>query len=115
MLTKKGGPEVHETVELPIRDPEPGEARIRMLACGVGSTDITMRRSYYPFAPKIPFVQGYDVVGEVDAVGAGVTKVAVGDKVCALTVHGGYAELLYRAADELVKVPAGLDDAEVVA
>jgi NADPH2:quinone reductase len=41
--------------------------------------------------------------------------VKVGDKVCALTVHGGYAEQMYRAADELVVVPPGLDDAEVVA
>lgn len=115
MLTRKGGPEVLETVELPLRDPAPGEARVRVRACGVGATDITMRRGYYPFAPKIPFVPGYDVVGEVDAVGDGVTGVAAGDRVAALTVHGGYAEYLYRGAEELVKVPAGLDDAEVVA
>jgi NADPH:quinone reductase-like Zn-dependent oxidoreductase len=115
MMTRKGGPEVLETVELPLRDPEPGEARVRVRACGVGATDVTMRRGYYPFAPKIPFVQGYDVVGEVDAVGAGVTGVAPGDRVAALTVHGGYAEYLYRGADELVRVPDGLDDAELVA
>jgi len=115
MLTRKGGPEVLETVELPLRDPEPGEARVRVRACGVGATDVTMRRGYYPFAPKTPFVQGYDVVGDVDAVGAGVTAVAPGDRVAALTVHGGHAEYLYRGADELVKVPPGLDDAELVA
>lgn len=115
MLTKKGDPDVLEVVELPVREPGPGEARVRVTACGVGATDIIMRRGYYPFAPKIPFVQGYDPVGIVDAIGAGVTNVAVGDKVCALTVHGGEAELLYRSADELVHVPAGVDDAEVVA
>jgi NADPH:quinone reductase-like Zn-dependent oxidoreductase len=115
MLTKKGGPEVLETVELPLRDPAPGEARVRVRACGVGPTDVTMRRGYYPYAPKIPFVQGYDVVGEVDAVGEGVTGVAPGDLVAALTVHGGHAEYLYRGAEELVRVPAGLDDAELVA
>jgi NADPH:quinone reductase len=115
MMTKKGGPEVLETVELPVREPGPGEARIRVTACGVGATDIIMRRGYYPFAPKIPFVQGYDPVGVVDAVGDGVTTVKPGDKVCALTVHGGQAELLYRNADELVHVPAGLDDTAVVA
>src|SRR6185295_9484144 len=96
MLTKKGGPEVLETVELPLREPEPGELRVRVLACGVGATDVTMRRGYYPFAPKIPFVQGYDVVGVIDAVGAGVNR-KVGEKVCALTVHGGYAEEIYRS------------------
>jgi NADPH:quinone reductase-like Zn-dependent oxidoreductase len=115
LLTKKGGPEVLETVELEAREPGEHEARIRVLACGVGATDITMRRGYYPFAPKIPFVQGYDVVGTIDAVGAGVNNIAVGDKVCALTVHGGHAELLNREAADFVKVPPGLDDAEVVA
>ena len=115
MLTKQGGPEVLETVDLPLREPAAGEARVRVRACGVGGTDIVMRRGYYPFAPKIPFVQGYDVVGDVDAIGPGVAHVKVGDRVCALTVHGGYAEMLYRGADELVPVPAGLDDAEVVA
>ena len=115
MLTRKGGPEVLEVVELPVREPGPGEARVRVLACGAGGTDILMRRGHYPFAPKLPFVQGYDVVGEVDALGAGVTNVKIGDKVAALTVYGGFAELLYRGADELVPVPPGLDDAEVVA
>jgi NADPH:quinone reductase len=115
MLTKRGGPEVLETVELPVREPAAGEARVRVLACGVGATDITMRRGSYPYAPKLPFVQGYDVVGEVEAIGQGVNNVSVGEKVCALTVHGGYAEQLYHRADELVPVPPGLDDAEVVA
>src|SRR6185295_6880820 len=103
MMTKKGGPEVLETVELPLREPAAGEARVKVLACGVGATDVTMRRGYYPYAPKLPFVQGYDTVGEVDAIGDGVTNVKVGDKVCALTVHGGYAEMLYRGAGELVR------------
>jgi NADPH:quinone reductase len=115
MLTKQGGPEVLETVELPLREPAPGEARVRVRACGVGATDVTMRRGYYPYAPKLPFVQGYDVVGDVDAVGEGVTSVGPGDRVAALTVHGGYAEYLYRGADELVRVPDNLDDAELVA
>lgn len=115
MLTRRGGPEVLQTVELPVREPETGEARVRVLACGVGATDVTMRRGYYPYAPKIPFVQGYDVVGVVDAVGADVSDLAVGDRVCALTVHGGYAEVLYRDASEFLRVPEPLDDAEVVA
>lgn len=115
MLTRRGGPEVLETVDLPLREPGSGEVRVRVLACGVGATDITMRRGYYPYAPKIPFVQGYDVVGVVDAVGADVTHLASGDKVGALSVHGGYAEFIYRDAAEFVPVPPGLDDAEVVA
>jgi len=115
MLTKQGGPEVLETALLPLREPAPGEVRVRVRACGAGATDILMRRGYYPYAPKLPFVQGYDVVGEVEAIGSGVTQVAIGDRVAALAVWGGYAEMFYRGADELVRVPAGLDDAEVVA
>src|SRR5258708_214519 len=115
MLTKKGGPEVLETVEQERRAREPGEARVRVRACGAGATDVMMRRGYYPYAPKRPFPPGYDVVGEVDALGDGATSVRVGDRVAALTVYGGYADYLYRGADELVTVPDGLDDAAVVA
>jgi NADPH2:quinone reductase len=117
MLTRKGGPEVLEMTEQELREPGPGEARVRLRACGVGATDVMMRRGYYPYAPKRPFPPGYDIVGTVDALGSGASAagVAVGDRVAALTVHGGYADYLYRGADELVKVPDGLDDAEVVA
>lgn len=115
MLTKKGDPDVLEVVELPLPEPGPGEARVRVTASGVGSTDVTMRRGYYPYAPKLPFVPGYEAVGTVEAVGPGVTDVRVGDRVAALLVHGGYAEVVVRAARDWVRVPAGLDDAEVVA
>ena len=114
MLTKQGGPEVLETVELPLPSPGPGEVRVKVLATGVGSTDITMRRGTYPYAPKIPFVPGYESVGLVDAIGSGVTTLTEGDRVCALLVHGGYATHVVRGAEHWVKVPEGLDDAEAV-
>ena len=115
MLTKQGGPEVLEVVELPLPVPGPGEVRVKVLATGVGSTDVTMRRGSYPYAPKIPFVPGYESVGLVDAVGAGVTTLKEGDRVCALLVHGGYSTHVVRGAEHWVKVPDGLDDAQVVA
>lgn len=115
MLTKKGGPEVLEKVELPLPEPGPGELRVRVRATGVGSTDITMRRGYYPYAPPIPFVPGYESAGVVEAVGSGVSGFAAGDRVCALLVHGGYASHVVRAAADWVKVPDGLDDVEVAA
>lgn len=114
MLTKKGGPDVLETVELPMPEPGPGEVRVAVRATGVGATDITMRRGNYPFAPKIPFVPGYESVGGVDAIGAGVTSLRVGDRVGALLVHGGYATHVVRAADDWIKIPDALDDAEAV-
>lgn len=112
-LVGKGGLEQLRDVDLPRVDPAPGEARVKVLATGVGYTDVLMRRGYYPYRPAFPFVPGYEVVGTVDAVGPGVTNVAPGQRVAALTVHGGYAEYLYRGADELVPVPDGLDPAEV--
>lgn len=114
MLTKKGGPEVLQTVELPMPLPGPGEVRVKILATGVGATDITMRRGSYPYAPKLPFVPGYESIGLVDALGEGVTSLKLGDKVCALLVHGGYATHVVRGEAHWVKVPPGLDDAEVV-
>lgn len=115
MLTRKGGPDVLETVELPLPEPGPGEVRVKVLATGVGATDITMRRGYYPYAPLIPFVPGYESIGIVDAVGAGVTTLKEGDRVCALLVHGGYATHVVRGAEHWVKVPGGLDDVQAVA
>lgn len=81
--------------------------------------DITARTgdalySGTPLGRKPPFVPGYAVVGTVDAVGDGVSAVAVGDRVGALTVVGGYSEVIYWRADRLFPVPAGLDPAEAV-
>ncbi|MCL4526700.1 MAG: zinc-binding dehydrogenase [Gammaproteobacteria bacterium] len=114
MLTKKGGPEVLETVELPLPEPGAGEVRVKVRATGVGATDITMRRGFYPYAPSIPFVPGYESVGIVDAAGAGVTTLKEGDRVCALLVHGGYATHVVRGAEHWVKVPDSIDDVQAV-
>jgi NADPH:quinone reductase len=81
MLTKKGGPEVLQVVELPLQEPGPGELRVRVRATGVGATDLTMLDGSYPFAPPIPFVPGYEVAGVVDAVGAGVSGFSLGQRV----------------------------------
>jgi NADPH:quinone reductase-like Zn-dependent oxidoreductase len=114
MLTKKGGPEVLKMVELPLPEPGPGEVRVKIRATGVGATDITMRRGTYPYAPPIPFIPGYESIGIIDAVGAGVTTLKEGDRVCALLVYGGYATHVVRGAEHWGKVPDGLDDAEAV-
>ena len=59
MLTKKGGPEALEIVELPVEPPGPGQVRVRVHAAGVGSTDLIVLAGKYRYAPKIPFVPGY--------------------------------------------------------
>src|SRR5215207_7561173 len=114
VITKKGPPEVLKVVENELRTPLTGEVRIKILATGVGRTDIVMRYGYYPFAPKIPFAPGYEIIGVVDAVGEGVSRVAVSDRVSALTVYSGYAEYIFLGEEHIVHVPPTLDPAEAV-
>jgi NADPH:quinone reductase len=115
MLTKKGGPEALQIVELPVEAPGPGQLRARVRAAGVGSTDLIMLAGEYRFAPKIPLVPGYEVAGVVDAIGAGVTGFEVGDRVAALTVYGGFAELLVREAEHFLPIPDGVSDRDAAA
>lgn len=115
MLTGRGDPEVLQEVELPVRAPAADQARLRVRATGAGGTDILMRRGRYAFAPPRPFVPGYEVIGDIEALGSQVTGLRLGQRVAALTVHGGYAERILVRASELVPVPEGVDDAEALA
>ena len=76
--------------------------------------DVQARYGHTPIAPKIPFVPGYAIIGIVDAIGEGVTNAAVGDRVAALTVSGGYAEYIFLGQEELIPVPVTLDPAEAI-
>jgi NADPH:quinone reductase len=115
MLTKKGGPEGLQIVALPIELPGPGQLRVRVRAAGVGATDLIMLNGNYPFAPKIPFVLGYEAVGVVDAIGDGVTDFDRGQRVAALTVYGGFAEYLVRGGEHFLPVPDGVSDRNAAA
>src|SRR5580698_2427477 len=105
MLPEKGGPDVLRVVELPVEPPGTGQVRVRVSAAGVGATDLLVLSGTYMFAPKIPLVPGYEAVGEVDAIGAGVTGFQVGQRVAALTVYGAFAELLVREAEHFLPIP----------
>jgi NADPH2:quinone reductase len=115
VLTGKGGLDQLEERNLPRVEPKPGELRILVHGAGAGATDLLMRAGKYIYQPRFPFTVGYEVVGEVDALGEGVADFAIGDRVCALTLHGAQAEYLVRDASEFVKVPNGLDSADVIA
>ena len=115
VITRPGGPEVLQAVDLPVTAPAAGELRVRVRACGVGATDLTMLEGKYPFAPKIPFVGGYEIAGSVEALGDGVTGFHVGQRVAALTVHGGFAERLVRRAEHFVPIPDEVSDVEAAA
>jgi NADPH2:quinone reductase len=115
MVTKKGGPEALQIVELPIEPPGPGQLRVLVRAAGVGSTDLILLAGKYRFAPKIPVVAGYEIAGVVDAIGAGVTGFEVGNRVAALTVHGGFAELVVREAEHFLPIPDDVSDRDAAA
>ena len=113
MLTKRGALRFSKGLNALARTGS-GRSPVKILATGVGATDITMRRGTYAYAPPVPFIPGYESIGIVDAVGVGVSGLKEGDRVCALLVHGGYASHVVRGAEHWVKVPDGLDNAETV-
>ncbi|MGW4369481.1 medium chain dehydrogenase/reductase family protein [Nocardia takedensis] len=92
--------------------PERGQALVRVLATGVSFAEQQMRRGKYYDQPPFPFVPGYDLVGEVVAVGAEVSPALLGTRVAALTKIGGWSSHLLVDADDLVAVPDELDAAE---
>jgi NADPH2:quinone reductase len=103
-----------ELVEDDLPNPRPGEVRLKMLAAGVSFADVLMRESIHPEARRSPFTPGWDVVGVVDVLGAGVEGVPVGATVAAMPIVGGYAEYLCLPETELVRVPSQLAPAEAV-
>src|SRR5689334_10549124 len=90
------------------------EVRVRVLAAGLEYTDVLIRRHLYPQTAgrRPPFVMGYDVVGEIDALGDGVSGLKIGDRVADMTVLGSNAAYRTLRADRLTAVPARLDAAE---
>lgn len=115
VMTALGEPDVLQVVENEVTSPRAGEVRVKVLAAGVAYADIMMRHGRYPGMPQPPFTPGYDLVGEVAEVGAGVDQFRPGQRVTALTVRGGYAQQVILPAGELVPVPDGVDPAEAAA
>lgn len=114
VITRQGAPEVLQWVEEDLTDPAPGMVRVKTLATGVAYADILMRRGLYPDTPKFPFAPGYDIVGDIDALGPNVAGFQVGQRVAALTMTGGYGRFTEVSATHLVRLPEGLDPAEAV-
>ncbi len=94
VLTGTGGYDVLQVQERPDPPVGPGEVRIAVKAAGINFADTMARVGLYPDAPKPPCVLGYEVAGEVESVGTGVSAHSVGDRVVAGTRFGGQAELV---------------------
>lgn len=108
-----GGPEVLQWEEVEVRDPGPGEVKLRQEAAGLNFIDIYHRTGLYK--QELPFTPGTEGAGVVDAVGPDVTSAKPGDRVAYAGPIGGYAEERLIAADRLVKLPDGIPTEQAAA
>jgi NADPH:quinone reductase len=112
-VTKPGGPEVLQVVDLPVPQPGPHEVVVKVAAAGVNFIDVYHREGRYK-AP-LPFVIGQEGAGTVSAIGAEVKDVKVGDRVAWTSVMGSYAEYAAVPADRVVPIPAGVSEQQAAA
>jgi NADPH:quinone reductase-like Zn-dependent oxidoreductase len=110
-----GGPEVLELREAPDPDPETAAVRIRVAAAGVNFAEIMARKGMYPDAPPPPCVLGYEGAGTIDAVGAGVEGLAVGDRVAYVSHYAGQADTVCVPAERVYKLPDRMSFEEAAA
>jgi len=104
-----GGPEEMRFEEVEVPAPGPGEVTLRHHAVGLNYIDVYHRTGLYP-QPSLPFTLGTEGAGEVTALGEGVSRLAVGDRVAYAGPIGSYAELRNIPADRVVKLPKSIDD-----
>ncbi|MFJ2677110.1 NAD(P)H-quinone oxidoreductase [Pseudomonas sivasensis] len=108
-ITTPGGPEVLQPRQAHVPVAGPGEILIRVHAAGVNRPDALQRAGKYPMKPGMSPIPGLEVAGEVVALGDGVTAFSLGDKVCALTNGGGYAQFCAVPAGQALPIPEGMD------
>ena len=109
-----GGPEVLKVIDDADPRPRPGEVRVRVLAAGVSYTDAMLRAGTYLGVPKPPFTPGYELVGVVEELGRGCSRLQVGDRIGTLTVWGADAERVCVLEENAVEVPEDVDPGEVL-
>jgi NADPH2:quinone reductase len=112
-ITQTGGADVLQLRELPTPAPGPGEALIRIEACGVNFIDIYLREGRY--ASPLPFIPGQEAAGVVAALGPGVTDFKVGDRVAWCGVPGTYAQFAVAPVVQLIAIPSGVSTRQAAA
>jgi NADPH:quinone reductase-like Zn-dependent oxidoreductase len=108
VLTATGGPDVLRVEDWPDPQVGPGDVRIAVRAAGVNFADTMARAGFYPDAPKPPCVLGYEVAGEIEAVGSDVQGVRLGQRVIAPSRFGGQADLVTVKASSVLPLPESL-------
>jgi len=112
-VKKPGGPEALELVDVPVPQPKPNEAVVKVAASGVNFIDVYHREGRYPV--PLPFVIGQEGAGTVSAVGAEAKSVKTGDRVAWTSIMGSYAEYVAGPVDRLVHIPQAVNDREAAA
>ena len=110
-----GGPEMLVPEERAVTLPGPGEILVKVAAAGVNRPDVRQRQGSYPPPKGATDIPGLEIAGEVAAIGSGVTRWELGDKVCALVVGGGYAEYCLAYESHALPVPPSLSMVEAAA
>ena len=112
-VKQTGGPEVLQLTDLPIPQPKPNEAVVKIAASGVNFIDVYQREGRYNV--PLPFVLGQEGAGTVTAIGPEVKSVEPGDRVAWTSILGSYAEYAAVLGERLVQVPQGVSDQQAAA
>jgi NADPH2:quinone reductase len=107
-----GGPETLSVADLPDPAPGKGQVRVAVKACAINYPDVLIIEDKYQFKPQRPFAPGGEIAGTIEALGEGVTGWQIGDRVVAVTGHGGLVEKLAVDAARLFRLPEGRNFAE---
>ncbi|MFU8882973.1 MAG: NAD(P)H-quinone oxidoreductase [Rhodobacterales bacterium] len=108
-ISAPGGPDVLKPCTRPVPEPGAGQVLLKLAYAGVNRPDALQRAGLYAPPPTASDLPGLEGAGEVVALGAGVSGIAVGDQVCALLPGGGYAEYVVTPAAHCLPVPQGMD------
>ncbi len=104
-----GGPEVINIQTCAVPTPAPGEVLVKVAYAGVNRPDCSQRSGRYPPPPGASPIMGLEISGEVVALGAGVSRWKLGDRLCALANGGGYAEYCCVPEGQALPIPQGFD------
>ncbi|WP_227268336.1 quinone oxidoreductase family protein [Roseobacter weihaiensis] len=114
IIEEAGGPDALRLVDRPVGDPGPGEVRIAQRACGLNFIDVYQRMGMYPLT--LPHALGMEAAGVIEAVGAGVTHLKVGDRAAyAAAPPGAYAEARVMPAAQVCPLPEDISFDEAAA
>jgi len=114
-IERHGAPDVFVEREIPLSAPAAGEVHLRVRAAGINFADLFMRAWLYDTVPPRPYSPGFEVAGEIVAVGDGVEEWAPGDRAVALIRHGGYAHDIVTSTRNLFHYPESLSPDEAAA